>query len=278
MAPTGTLGCATQGDGQAGGGWWQVAQTTLRGIDGLISGTGCRASTCPLGDMCLVVEDWETAGPPGVGDGAYFIGFRTNETPGNFRYWDLAKQCGPQDTTAQCEVPFEQFPIPFITSATKVGTDRAVTYDSNADPSINVYVHTPNAGPASGLIQSYDLMIHNGPGDPGRNRNAACPGEPNGKCWNPLQSLPYADAALSGIGLNIPCDNEVDDAFVAFGITFVGGPPGGPVPSQLVGQAIQVECDPNIADPKVKPRPSIRTDERPGAGSGRTPDRSRGGR
>ena len=39
--------CPTQGSTQAGGGWWQVSGTTMRGVDGLISGTGCFASSCP---------------------------------------------------------------------------------------------------------------------------------------------------------------------------------------------------------------------------------------
>jgi hypothetical protein len=269
--------CATQDPVQAGGGWWQVANTTERGIEGFISGLGCGASTCPVGDLCLVVEDWGPGGPPGVGATAFFVGWRTNETPPAIRYWDYSKQCGAQDTGAVCVVPFVEFPIPFITSATKVGADRAIQYDSNTDPSVNVYVHTPNAGPASALLHSYDLMIHNGPSDPGRDRNAACPGEPGGKCWNLLQSILYADAAIDGASINVPCDNTIDDAYIAFGMTFDGGPPGGPVPSQMVGKAIQVECDPNIADPKLKPSKTIRVDERP-AGARTTPERSRGGR
>jgi hypothetical protein len=276
MALAGTGHCATQGDGQAGGGWWQVAQTTLRGVDGLISGTGCVLTTCPVGDMCLVVENYDTAGPPGVNGDAYFIGWRTEQTPPNFRYWDLSKFCGAQDTQVQCEVPFTPFPIPFVTSAATVGTDRALTTDSNTDPSINVYVHTPNAGPASALIESYDLMIHIGPSDPGRDRNASCPGEPNGKCWNPLATISYADAAVNEFPVNVPCGGEIDDAYIAFGLTFEGGPPGGPVPSQMVGRAIAIECGGNIADPKQKPGTNMRLDERPTGD--RAPARSRSGR
>lgn len=268
--------CPTQEPSQSGGGWWQVSQTTLRGIEGVISGTGCIANTCPDTDLCIVVEDYEAA-PPGVDAGAYFIGWRTDFTPGPIRQWDLSKFCAPQDSGVNCNVPMERFPVPKVTSATKSGPDRAITTDSDADPSINVYVYTPNAGPASGVIQTYDLMLHTGSSDPGRDRNATgcAPPNPGGQCWTLLAQIPYADAALAGAPVSVPCDNITDDAWIAFGLSFVGGAPGGPVPSTLVGQAIAIECDPNIADPHPKPKSGIRLDDRPGT---RTPERSRGGR
>jgi hypothetical protein len=272
MGPT----CPSTGNGQTGGGWWQVANTTLRGINGFIGGVGCVASSCPDTDMCFVVEDWATGGPPGVGAGAYFVGFRTLHTPGNLRRWDLSRQCGDVLQGLQCSAPLQQFPVPKITSATKAGDDRAIVTDSDVDPAMNVYVHTPAVGPASALIASYDLMIHTGTTDPGRDRNAlgCAPPNPGGHCWSPLASIPYSDAAVSGQPINVPCDGIPEDAFIAFGLTFVGGPPGGPVPSQLVGRAIQVECGGDLADPQPKPKKGIRLDERPG----RTTDRPRSGR
>jgi hypothetical protein len=83
--------CPTQGSTQAGGGWWQVSATTERGVQGLISGTGCFASTCPDGDLTVVVEDYGPGGPPGVNDSASFIGWRVNETPPDIRWWDLSR-------------------------------------------------------------------------------------------------------------------------------------------------------------------------------------------
>jgi hypothetical protein len=247
-------GCPTQGGTQAGGGWWQVANTTLRGISGLISGTGCLASTCPETDLCVVVEDWEQGGPPGVGKGAYFIGFRTLATPPAARYWDLSRNCGPVGSSLQCSAPMQKFPVAKITSATKVGAARDLITDTDSDPAINVYVHTPNVGPASALIESYDLLVHYGPSDPGRDRNSGA--------WALLAQFPYNDAAVQGAHLLVPCDQGLNDAYLAVGLTFVGGPPGGPVPSQLVGQAIQVECGGDFAEPK--PKKSVRVDERPG--------------
>jgi hypothetical protein len=253
--------CPTQGGTQAGGGWWQIAQTTQRGINGIIAGTGCIASTCPSTDLCVVVEDWESPGPPGVGKGAYFVGFRVLETPATLRWWDLSRQCGTPGSGAQCEATMQQFPVPKITSATKAGVARQIVTDSNTDPAINVYVHTPNVGPASALVASYDLMVHYGTGDPGRDRNSGA--------WSMLAQIPYTDAALSNAPVQVPCDQGLSDAYLAFGLTFVGGPPGGPVPSQLVGAAIQVECGGDIAEPK--PKKSVRVDERPGR---TTPPRS----
>jgi hypothetical protein len=262
MAPAGTGGCASTDPAQAGGGWWQVAATTLRGVNGLISGTGCFASTCPVGDLCGVVEDWGPGGPPGVGSSAYFVGWRSNETPPDFRYWDWAKFCG----TATCEVTMQEFPVPEIGSSTRNGADVDTVTRSDSDPAINVYVQTPAAGAASQLIQSYDLMIATGTTDPGRDRNSGA--------WSLLASVAYADAAMGDTPITVTCDNEIDDSFIAFGMTFVGGDPGGPVPSQLVGSAIQVECDPTLADPKPKPTDTLR--QRPAQ---RTPTRSsRGGR
>lgn len=266
MAPAGTGRCASRDVAAPGGGWWQITQTTLRGVQGSMSTAPCQWSTCPdLGaDICFAVESFDVAGPPAVGGTAYLVGWRVSETPAAARYYDLGRFCGGTNT---CVVPHQEFPVPMITSATKSGTARAVVMNA-ADPSVNVYVHTPTAGPASGLVQSYDLMIHTGTSDPGRNRNATgcAPPNPGGKCWNTLATISYGDAALNNHPVNVPCANVNDDSLIAFGVTYQGGPPGGPVPSQLVGRAIALECDPNLADPP-KLKPSIRV-----------PTRSRGGR
>jgi hypothetical protein len=261
--PMGT-GCPSRGVTQANGGWWQVSQTTLRGISGLISGTGCVASTCPTDDLCVVVEDWEGGtggGPPGVGKGAYFIGFRSNITTAAQRYWDLSRQCGPSGGNVNCQAPLQKFPVPKITSATTVGADRSVTAGSDIDPAVNVYVYTPDLAAASLLIDSYDLMMHTGTSDPGRDRNALCGLDP---CWTPLATIPYNNAAAAPQQVTVPCNSVPEDAFLALGLSFEGGSPGGPVPSLMVGAAIQVECGGDIADPDPRPKKGARVDERPG--------------
>jgi hypothetical protein len=230
MAPPGTGRCASTDPAQAGGGWWQIAQTTKRGINGLVSGTGCLVDTCPESDQCTVVEDWGEGGPPGANDTAYFIGWRTDETPPDFRWWDHAKVCG----NASCEVPMRQFPIPLITSGSEPGV---FTISSDRDPGANVYVQVPAAAPASELIAGYDILINTSGADPGRDRNADCGGSP---CWEIVQQVPYENGPLAPTQVEIPC--ETGTTVLALGLTFVGGSLGGPVPSQLVGRAISVEC------------------------------------
>ncbi len=264
--------CATRDTLQGGGGWWQIAQTTLRGVNGAISGPGCNLSTCPSGDECFVVEDYDVNGPPGTNGSAYMAGWRVPETPGNSRYWDLGVFCGAQGSGTQCTAPFEEFPVPKVLSSSKSGTNRALTMDADSDPSGNVYIGVDGQGPGSSLIKSYDLMVHHGAGDPGRDRNATCGGPP---CWSLITSIAYADTATLGAGVSVPCPNPSPNAFIAFGLTFHGGGGAKDVPSQRVGRAIQIECNPNIADPP-KPRPTIRMDGR--QEPSRTPERSRGGR
>lgn len=256
------VGCPTVGNGQAGGGWWQISQTTKRGIQGAIGGVGCLASTCPVGDLTVVVEDYGAAGAPGVNGTAHFIAFRVDETPADVRYWDLAKVAPPET-----DLLFIEFPVPTITSSFKQGTDRVVTVNY-ANISFHAHGQTV-AGPMSStqLISSYDLMVHTGDSDPGRLRSAATCTAPNpgGRCWTLIHQLPFTGVGPSGVQAVVPCESVTKDSFIALGVSFKGG--SGPnVPSALVGRAVEIECDPNLADPP-KPKPSLRV-----------PTRSRGGR
>lgn len=265
-------GCPTQANGQAGGGWWQLAETTKRGINGAIATGGCIPNTCPEGNLTVVVEDYGTSGPPGINEHAHFIAFQVDETPQDFRYWDLAR-VAPPDT----DLLFIAFPVPSITSSFKQGTDRVVTMDLT-----NVTFHSHGATaagplPATEIIASYDLMLHTGDTDPGRLRsadNCAAP-NPGGRCWTLIDQIPFLGGSPHGVSAVVPCGSVTKDSFIAVGISFKGGV-GPNVPSALVGRAVQIECDPNLADPVLpKPRPSIRLDERPTV---RTPARSRPGR
>jgi hypothetical protein len=271
----GDICCATRDLAQTGGGWWQVTATTLRGVNGFMGGAGCGFNgACVQGDMCIALEDYDSAGPPGVGGTAYLIGWRQIETPGGSRYWDLANFCGPAGSGTTCQVPFVEFPVPKVLSSSKDGGgNRDLTMDSSIDPDASVYIGVNGQGPANTLIASYDLMVHYGPGDPGRDRNATCGGP---ACWALAATIPYSNSATLGAAVDIACPNPSVDAWIAFGLTYHGGGGAKDVPSTRVGRAIQIECDPNIADPP-KPRPTIRIDERPTSG-GKTPERSRGGR
>jgi hypothetical protein len=131
--------------------------------------------------------------------------------------------------------------------------------------------------PSTSVIASYDLLVHTGDTDPGRLRyqtGCAAP-NPGGRCWTLIDQIPFTGSSPQGVTAIVPCESVTKDSFIALGISFQGG--AGPnVPSSLVGRAVQIECDPNLAEPP-KPRPNIRTDER-AAPASRTPSRSRGGR
>jgi hypothetical protein len=261
--------CPSQGSTQAGGGWWQVAATTKRGISGLISGTGCLANSCPSGDMTYVIEDYGATGPPGINDTAHLIGFRVDETPPDIRFWDLAKVAPPET-----DLLFIEYPVPTITSSFKQGTDRVVTMNY---ANISFHVHGQTAGgplPPTEILASYDLLVHTGDSDPGRLRyadNCEAP-NPGNRCWTLVQQTPFNGVGPEGVQAIIPCESVTKDSFVALGVSFVGGA-GPTIPSALVGRAVQIECDPNLADPQPKPTDTLR--QRP---TQRTPSRSRGGR
>jgi hypothetical protein len=251
--------CPSQGATQVGGGWWQVSNTTKRGISGWVSGVGCEAETCPVGDMTVIVEDYGPTGPPGLNDTAHFIGFRVDETPGGQRYWDLAKVAPPET-----DLLFIEYPVPTVTSSFKQGTDRVVTLNF-ANVSFHVHGQTGTGPlPATDIVASYDLMVHTGDTDPGRLRyagNCEAP-NPGGRCWTLVQKTPFSGFGPEGVVAVIPCESVTKDSFVALGVSFKGGV-GPDVPSTLVGRSLQIECDPNLADPP-KPKPGrSRIDARP---------------
>lgn len=248
------LRCPTTGNGQAGGGWWQIAQTTKRGLSGAIGAVGCLASTCPFGDLSVVVEDYGSAGAPGINGTAHFIAFRVDETPADLRYWDFAKVAPPET-----DLLFIEFPVPTITSSFKQGTDRVVTMNY-ANVSFHAHGQTV-AGPMSStqIVATYDLMVHTGDSDPGRLRSAATCAAPNpgGRCWTLIHQTPFTGVGPSGVTAVVPCESVTKDSFIALGVSFKGGTAN--VPSALVGRAVEIECDPNLADPpRPKPRPISR--------------------
>ena len=263
--------CPVVGNGQVAGGWWQVSETTKRGINGFISGAGCLSSTCPFGRITVVVEDFGADGPPGVNDTAHFIGFQVDDTPGGVRHWDLSKVAPPNT-----DLLFIEFPTPTITSSFKQGTDRVVTLNY-ANIAFHVHGQTETAPiPATDIIASYDLLVHTGDTDPGRLRyadNCDAP-NPGGRCWTPVQQTPFTGSGPSGVVAVVPCESVTKDSFVSLGVSFHGGA-GPDIPSSLVGRAVQIECDPNLADPRQKPDSGQRYGDRP---SRRTPSRSRSGR
>lgn len=256
--------------------WWDLcslaatcgaAPSANRGINGSITALTCTANTCPdlVGDqLTVLVEEWAAGGPPGIGNTAFWVGFRVDTTqPVNAsRNWDLSRVTGavPANTT----LPFLQFPTPVVTGSLRNLTGGVDTTNNYVDIGLNLH---SAAGASNGAIAdtatilSYDLCTFHGAGDPGRLRT-------NG--WSCGSSVPYAGGAVTGNPFKVPCADAIDDTWVAIGMTFSGGA-GPAVKSAMVGRAVQVECNPTIADPEPLKRPGLRPTQKK---TGSTPTRS----
>jgi hypothetical protein len=258
-------GCPSNDGTQTFGNWWQsntgnanCAGSECYGVRGALAGTNCGGSTCQDDPLIVLVEDWGTAGPPGVGDTAHFFAARIDlDAAGAVapRRWDFGLvDDSVNGQVIQGFVSGAEYPQAFVTSSNRAGSDVNTVQDySDLGASVWAAVDTSTGLPDSSLVVSYDICTFTGAADPGRDRSM----------WNCSASVPYADGAVTGNGVTVSCPNTVDDTFVAIGATFDGGS-GPDVPSALVGRATQVECNPNIANPEQR-RPAIRRNsaERP---------------
>jgi len=207
-------GCPSQGETQAGGGWWQISQTTLRGVDGLISGTGCFANTCPEGDLTVLVEEQSPTGYD-----AYFIAFRIDETPPALRRWDLSRtHPGPFPAV----VTLEPYPEPVVLGVNNLpGNEIALEMEF---PDI-----APNVHSASWVVKSYDLYQFNGDEEPGRDPAS----------WTLIGQWPYQDSSiLVQQVIMLPVENY--DVYLALGLTFQGGS-GPDVAGTYVGSSVLID-------------------------------------
>lgn len=236
-------GCPSTNTADPASSWWVVTMAGNRGVNGALGGGGtvspCIASSCPdvvADEMIYVVEDYGPAGPPGVGDTAFFVAWRVDATPAEARIWDLARPTGAAN------INFAEFPYAEVVSSNKAG-DNVNTTQRYVDLGLNVYGQ--NAGgaiPDTASIVSYDVCTFVGADDPGRDR----------ALWSCDQSVPYAGGDATGVSVVIDCSAQVD-TWVAVGATFVQGRT-----SQLVGKATAIQCNPDLADPDLNQRPSIR--------------------
>jgi hypothetical protein len=219
-------------------------------IDGILDGPGCVGyAGCPGLEMSVVIEDYGPVGPPGINDTAYYVGWRVDDTPAALRRYDYGRT--DNGVPGNSVFPFLEFPQAVITGSNRNGANVEVNYNLADQAAL---VHTAaGAGdaalPVSSVVAQWHLMQATGTADPGRNRAS----------WNRIAAINYVPGGSNQFA-SVPCSDTINDSWLAVGIGFDGGD-AGVIDSELVGKAIQLECDPNVADPgdgfkQVKPRPS----------------------
>ena len=218
--------------------WWRT-DGTLWYIDGALTSGACAQTGCPTRDMTVVIEDYDTNGPPGVGGKAFYMGWAVTETPAGLRWYDYGLVDG---VTAATTLPFLQFP-----SANVLDSDRSPgTVDVTmrfADQAGNVHSWLNGAvAPTTAVVKEWHLMKATGTADPGRQRSL----------WTKIDTIAHQDGGLDKF-YSVDCPDVGTDEWLAIGIGFDGGSAPA-VDSALVGEAVALECDPTLAQPdEVKP-------------------------
>ena len=194
---------------------------------------------CPANKMTVVVEDYAEGGPPGVGNTAYYAAYMVDETPASGRWYDYGNLDGI--TVNNAIIPMLAYPDAVITGSSREGTTISINYN-NLDQS-NMVHSTDWAGgggvyPTSAVISEWQLVKATGTADPGRDRSQG---------WVTINRTPYVAGGAPASFL-VPCASTATDEYLAIGIGFNGGA-FGVIDSALVGAAIPLECDPNVAQP-----------------------------
>jgi hypothetical protein len=229
--------------------FYQVAGTADRKIDEFMGSTTCIGNGCPALNMTVLVEDYAAGGPPGVGQTAYYTAWMVKETPGavSGRWYDFGLVDGVSGVTT---IPLLAFPDVAITGSSRAGANVSINYNNLDQTNM---VHTWNINqvyPTNAVIKEWQLVKATGSADPGRLRSLG---------WVTIQSTPYVPGGAPA-SFVVPCSSTVTDEFVAIGIGFNGGT-AGTIDSALVGRAIPLECDPNIAQPDLP----VNVDRKPSA-------------
>jgi len=217
--------------------WWLAAGVNWK-IDGQQGGTGCGAAGCPATNMTVLVEDYDEAGAPGVDGSAFYMGWMVESTPASARWWDYGLVDG---ATAAATIPMLEFPNLIVTGSSRAGQSITVNYQ-NLDQTNNNHTWQASVGdvyPTADVIREWQLVKATGTSDPGRARALG---------WVTVQSTAYVPGGAPAV-FNVPCSSIATDEYLAVGIGFEGGT--GVIDSALVGSAIQIECDPNIAQPDL---------------------------
>lgn len=241
--------------------WWPVINTE-RKIDGALTNLSCVQVGCPANKMTVVVEDYAADGPPGINETAYYTGWMVDETPAGGRWYDYGNVDGI--TVDNSIVPMLAFPDVVITGSSRAGATIQVNYN-NLDQA--TMVHSTDWAGGGGVFPTVDVVLEwqlvkaTATSDPGRLRS-------NG--WVTIQTTPYVPGGAPN-SFVVPCASTATFEFLAIGIGFNGGA-GGAIDSALVGRAIPLECDPNLAQPDLpvvsKPG-ATELNEKPGRSGGR---------
>jgi len=206
------------------------------GIQGFIGGGNCFDIDCPATNarVTTLVED-QTPG----GTNAGFILYSVDSTFAAQRPWDHARTAGiAQVPSGVATQRLEHYPRVHVVSSS--GPPPGTTLTNNyVDLALNFHGADLTAQASTGIL-SYDIVAHQGSSAPGRLRS--------GYSLGTIASIPYANSGVTGHMLAVPCGGPTSDTYLAVGATFKDG--NGSFPSMLVGQAIAVECDPNIANPQ----------------------------
>lgn len=221
--------------------WWKERAAPARQIDGAQGGTGCAGAGmgCPANKMTIVVEDYAEGGPPGVGSTAFYAAYIVDETPASGRWYDYGNLDGI--TANNSIIPMLAYPDAVITGSSREGATIAINYN-NLDQT-NMVHSTDWAGgggvyPTSAVISEWQLVKATGTADPGRLRSQG---------WVTINRTPYVAGGAPASFL-VPCASTATDEYLAIAIGFNGGA-FGVIDSALVGRAIPLECDSNIAQP-----------------------------
>jgi hypothetical protein len=245
--------CPTQ-TGNQGTPWWYQAWATATpeqmSIFFGIGITGCTIPNCP-GDGAVVsvlVEDVTADGTD-----AGFATYSADDTPADaYRYYDLARTDPTADDQTDPDAVHTMYAFPTVDTRNSAGPPPNTTVtndyrDQGNAPTKNVWINAGGSYLPGQILTSYDIYWYHGPADPGRVRL------PN---WTLLKSVQYTGGPLLGHSVSVPCPTEVDDTYLAVGLSFDGTYsgedtlPAGSVQTYYVGRSTAVECDPTLAEPE----------------------------
>jgi hypothetical protein len=219
--------------------WWTPKRNGDYWIDGGLTVGACAQTGCPGEFMTLVVEDYG-AGGPGFASTAYYIGFLVDEVPAESRWYDYARVDG---ITSPTTLSMREFPRLIVTGTDRWQTTILINYELRDEAPSN---HTWDNGaqsmlPTSAIVAEWQVVRFTGFGDPGRLRS-------NG--WVTVRTIPYQEGGAFDVLTSVACQDVIMDEYLAVGIGFNGGA-AGVIDSALVGEAVQLECDPNLAEPDL---------------------------